>query len=57
MPVPTIFTALAVIFVALTVRDLLRSQGLLDARRATWLRMAMILSGIGIALVALPLLR
>ena len=50
MPVPTIFTALAVVFVAVTVRDLLLSERKLDPRRRTWLRLALILAGVAIAL-------
>lgn len=58
MNVALIFTALAVIFVALVVRDVLRADGKLDARRTTWLRVALIFAGVALALqVVLPLFR
>ena len=50
MPVPTIFTALAMIFVALAVRDYLVTEGKLTPRRFTWIRLALIFGGIAIAL-------
>ena len=48
--IPTIFTALAVIFVALVLHDFLRADGKLDPRRATWLRVALIFAAVAIAL-------
>lgn len=50
MTVPPIFTALAVIFVALVLRDVMRSEGKVDPRRTTWLRLALIFAGVAIAL-------
>jgi hypothetical protein len=51
-----VFTALAVIFLALVVRDYLKAEGKLSAARQTWLRMALIFAGIGIALYAVQIL-
>jgi hypothetical protein len=50
VPVPAIFTAIAVIFMALVLRDLLLAEGKLDARRRTWLRLAVIFAAIAVAL-------
>ncbi len=50
VPVPVIFTAIAVIFVALVVRDVLNREYQLDPRRRTWLRLALIFAGVAIAL-------
>jgi hypothetical protein len=52
----TVFIALAVIFVGLTLRDLLKSNGGLTPARQTWLRIAFIFSGVGIFLYAMRLL-
>jgi hypothetical protein len=50
MAVPTIFTAIAVVFVALVLRDVLRAESKLDPRRNTWLRLALIFAGVAIVL-------
>jgi hypothetical protein len=50
-----VFVALAVIFLGLSFRDYLRSEGKLTPNRKTWLRIAFIFSGIGILLNALSL--
>ena len=48
MLVPAIFTAVAVVFVALVLRDVLIAEGKLDPRRNTWLRLALIFAGVAI---------
>jgi len=48
--VPVIFTAIAVIFVALVQRDVLQSSRQLDPRRRTWLRLTLIFASVAIAL-------
>jgi hypothetical protein len=47
-----VFTALAVIFLALAVRDYLKAEGKMTAARQTWLRIALIFAGISIVLYA-----
>ncbi|MEN3332473.1 MAG: hypothetical protein V7641_1838 [Blastocatellia bacterium] len=51
-----VFTALAVIFLALAVRDYLQAEGKMTAARQTWLRMAFIFAGISIILYAVQIL-
>jgi hypothetical protein len=51
-----VFVALAIIFVALALRDYLRGEGQLTPARQTWLRVAFIFAGVGIGLYLLRLL-
>jgi hypothetical protein len=51
-----IFVAVAVIFVAASLRDLLRDEGKLSLARRTWLRVAFIFAGVGAAIQVLPML-
>lgn len=44
----TVFVGLAVIFLSLTIRDYLRSEGKLTPARRTWLRIALIFAAVGI---------
>ncbi len=46
----TVFTALAVIFVSLAVRDYLKAEGKLTPARKTWLLIAIIFSVVSIGL-------
>lgn len=50
MGVPAIFISIAVIFLALVLRDVLITDAKLTPQRATWLRMALIFAGIAIVL-------
>ena len=45
----TVFLALAVIFVSLTLRDSLKQEGRLTPVRNTWLLIAMIFAAVSIA--------
>jgi hypothetical protein len=51
-----LFLALAIIFVAITVRDFLRSGGALTPARRTWLRVAVIFAAVAIGIHAVRLL-
>ena len=44
--VALVFAALAVIFVAITLRDFLKDQGQLTPARKTWILMALIFSAV-----------
>ncbi len=48
--VALVFVALAVIFVALALRDFLKEQGQLNPARKTWLQIALIFSAVTIGL-------
>lgn len=48
--VALVFVALAVIFVAVTVRDFLKEQGQLNPARKTWLLVAFIFCAVSIGL-------
>ena len=48
--VALVFVALAVIFVAVTLRDFLKEQGQLTPARKTWLLIAFIFSAVAIGL-------
>jgi hypothetical protein len=50
--VALLFAALATIFLAVTLRDYLRSEGKLTAGRQTWLRMTFIFAGLVVGLFA-----
>lgn len=43
------FIALAVLFVALTLRDFLNAEAKMTTARRIWLRLAIVFSGIGMA--------
>ena len=45
-----VFVAVAVIFVVVTFQNYLEEEGKLTPARRTWLRIAMIFSGVGIGL-------
>ncbi len=45
-----VFVAIGVIFLGITFRDYLKSEGKLTIARKTWLRMAFIFAGVGIGL-------
>lgn len=51
-PLGQVFTAIAVIFLALVVRDYLKAEGKMTAARQTWLRATFIFAGISIVLYA-----
>jgi len=51
-----VFAALAAIFVALTVRDYLNTEGKLTPSRKTWLRIAIIFACVSIGLFAVQIL-
>ena len=51
--VSIVFLALAVVFVALAVRDGFKSQGQLTPARKTWIRIAIIFSAVAIGLFVL----
>jgi hypothetical protein len=48
--------ALAILFVALTVHDVLRTNGTLTPSRKTWLRLAMVFAAVAIGLQVVRLL-
>ena len=45
-----VFVGLAVIFLTVTVQDYLRTEGKLTPSRHTWLRVALIFTGVGVIL-------
>jgi hypothetical protein len=49
-PLGSVFVALAVIFLSVTVRDYLKAEGKMTPSRQAWLRVAFIFAGVGIAL-------
>lgn len=51
--VALVFVALAVIFLALTLRDFLKEQGQLTPARKTWLLIALIFSAVTVGLFLL----
>ena len=51
--VALVFVALAVVFVAVTVRDALKEQDRLNPARKTWLLMAFIFAAVAIGLFVL----
>jgi len=51
-----VFAALAVIFVAMAVRDFLSVEGKLTPARKTWLKIAIIFACVSIGLFALQIL-
>ena len=51
--VALVFVALAVVFVAFSVRDYLKEQAQLTPARKTWLRVAFIFSAVAIGLFLL----
>ena len=55
--VSILFIAIAVIFLAITFRDYLRSEGKLNPARRAWIRIALIFSSVGIGLYLLQLLQ
>jgi hypothetical protein len=50
-----VFVALAIVFVALALRDYLREQRQLSPARHTWLRIALIFASVGIGLYVVRL--
>lgn len=51
-----VFIAIAVIFLCVTFRDYLNSEGKLTIARKVWLRLALIFSAVGIGLYLIRML-
>jgi len=52
----SVFVALAVIFLGVTVQNYLKAEGRMTPARQTWLRIAFIFAGVSIGLYAVQIL-